>query len=236
MLLCSAAFADEALLKPLAVPAAPATSATPPDTWHITGLPRQTKPFTRFALVDVDGKPALRVEAESSYGNLVHPVANAAPALKLSWSWRVDQLIDAADLHTRDGDDTAIKVCVFFDEPLERVPFVERQILRAARSNAVEPIPAATVCYVWDAHMPAGSKIDSAFTHRLRYKILQSGPAHLREWVKERRDVAADFTELFGTESAEVPPVIGIAIGADADNTKSRSLAYVSELVLAPSP
>ena len=49
-----------------------------------------------------------------------------------------------------------------------------------------------------------------------------------------RRDVGADFTRLFGAESPTVPPIIGVAVGADADNTKSHSIAYVSNLVLTP--
>jgi len=31
-----------------------------------------------------------------------------------------------------------------------------------------------------------------------------------------------------------VPPIIGIAIGADADNTHSRSVGYVANIVLEP--
>ena len=44
----------------------------------------------------------------------------------------------------------------------------------------------------------------------------------------------ADFTKLFGAESAKVPPIMGIALGADADNTKSRSVSYVSNVTLEP--
>lgn len=227
---CTAATAADApLLKPFA--AAPGEPAAP---WHVVGLPNQTKPFTRFAVVEVDGKTALKVEAESSYGNLVHPLNLPAAHQHLSWRWRVDMPLESADLTTKSGDDTALKVCVSFDLPLEKVPFVERTLLRAARLNSTEPIPAATVCYVWDAHLPQGRDIDSAFTHRLRYKILESGSAKLKQWTNEKRDVAADFLELFGNESQEVPPIVAVLVGADADNTHGHSLGHVGELVLEP--
>ena len=50
----------------------------------------------------------------------------------------------------------------------------------------------------------------------------------------EKRNLAADFIELFGDESQEVPLVTGVAVGADADNTHSHSLAHVADLVLEP--
>ena len=95
-------------------------------------------------------------------------------------------------------------------------------------------MPSATVCYVWDVHLPIGTALDNAFTRRIRYKVLQSGTAHLHKWMSERRNIAADFTELFGAESSEVPPVIGVLVGADSDNTHSHSLAHVADVVIEP--
>ena len=37
---------------------------------------------------------------------------------------------------------------------------------------------------------------------------------------------------LFHSESHQVPPVSAIAVGADADNTAGRSLAYVGDIQL----
>ena len=198
------------VLQPLSV-----AGETPPAPWHVVGLPSQKKPFTRFALADIDGKRALRVEAVESYGNLVHPLPPETTAHKLSWRWRVDQLNTAVDLRRR-----------------EKVPFVDRQLLRAARSGSVEPIPGANVCYVWDANLPVGTRLDSAFTRRVRYVVLRSGTGAAPEWAREQRDVAADFKALFGGESAEVPPLIGIAIGADSDNTKAKSVGHVADIEL----
>ena len=40
---------------------------------------------TRFSVVDIDGKRAVRIEADESYGNLVHAVKSTAPPAHLAW-------------------------------------------------------------------------------------------------------------------------------------------------------
>ena len=225
--LCLDAFAAQPSLAPIA-----GTDATPPAPWHVVGLPQQTKPFTHFSVVDVDGRRGVKIEAEKSYGNLVHPLTLPNASLHLSWRWRLEVPLLSSNLREKGGDDTAVKVCVFFDEPLEQISFAERQLLRVARGRASEPVPAATVCYVWDTTLAPGTVLDNAFTRRVRYLVLESGSAKRNQWVAERRDVDADFKRLFGAESPAVPPVIGIAVGADADNTASRSVAYVADVAL----
>jgi DUF3047 family protein len=213
-----------------------AAGSPPPAPWKVVGLPDQnpqTKPFTRFSVVDVDGQRAFKIEADQSYGNLVYSLKASAGA-HLAWKWRVEQPLTTANLREKSGDDTEIKVCAFFDEPIEKASFAERQILRYARGRTTDPVPVATICYVWDSKLAQGTTLDSAFTRRLRYMILESGTGRLNQWVAERRDLGADFLKLFGDEMDTVPAITGIAVGADADNTKSRSISYVSELVLEP--
>jgi hypothetical protein len=211
-----------------------APGAAPPAPWKVSGLPQQTKPFTRFSVVDVDGKRAVKIEADLSYGNLVHPVKDVAAPAHLSWQWRIEKPLEAADLREKRGDDTAVKVCVFFDMPMDNVPFTERQLLRVARGKTSDLVPTATVCYVWDAKLAAGTTLDNAYTRRMRYMVLESGSDRLNKWVAERRDVGADFLKLFSDEIRTVPPILGVAIGADSDNTQSKSIAYVSGITLEP--
>jgi len=139
-----------------------------------------------------------------------------------------------SDLRSRSGDDTAIKVCVFFDMPIDNMSFTDRQLLRLARSKTTDFQPTATVCYVWDTQLPIGTTLDNAFTRRVRYMVLQSGKDRLDRWIGEKRDIAADFVKLFGDESKTVPPVLGVSVGADSDNTKGHVVSYVSGLVLEP--
>lgn len=207
---------------------------TPSAPWQVVGLPQQKKQLTQFSLVEVDGRRALRVEANNAYGNLVQTLNSAMVPQTLSWLWRVEIFNTAADLRHKQTDDTTLKVCVFFDLPLRQVPFFERQILRVARARSPVPLPAATVCYVLDPMLPAGTTLENAYTSRVRYVVLANGDALKARWRTEQRNVAQDFLNLFGDESQQLPPVIGVGIGADSDNTHARSVGYVADLVLAP--
>ena len=202
--------------------------------WRTAGLPDQTLPRTVFSSVSLDGHSVLRVEALASYGNLAHevPPASSAATLWLSWRWRVDQFVAGSDLRHKSTDDNAVKVCAMFDLALARLPFAERWRLRVARSRSAEPLPAATVCYVWDRLLPAFTALPNAYTRRMRYMVLQGPPLELSQWRSERRDLTADFLRLFGDEATEIPPLVSILVGADADNTRGHGLAYVADLVL----
>lgn len=204
----------------------------PPAPWHSVGLPQQSKPFTRFSVVTLDAQRALRIEAQASYGNLVHSLADDPQTHSLSWRWRLDEPNLASDLRRKTGDDSPVKVCALFDLPTSAVPFVERQLLRLARTRSSEPLPAASVCYVWDSRLAAGTVQDNAFSRRIRFIVLRGPDAPLRTWVSEQRDVWADFKRLFGDEAENPPPLVGVAVGGDADNTQGRSVAHISAITL----
>jgi Protein of unknown function (DUF3047) len=195
-------------------------------------LPGQTLPATRFLRMPLDGQLVLRVQAAASYGNLVHALQDV-PAGRLSWRWRVDQALAAANLRSRRGDDAALKVCALFDMPRSAVPFLERQLLRLAEHRTGQRLPSATVCYVWDPSWPAGTVVPNAYTRRVRTITLGTA---LRSWQTVQRDLAADFIQAFGDETSSVPPLLAIAVGADADNTGGESLGYIADLALSPGP
>ena len=224
-MLATPALAAGSLLAPLGGPA-----------WADASLPSQTLPRTRFEPITVDGLPGWRIVAEGSYGNLAHPVqGDAAQARRLTWRWRLDAPVPGADLATKPTDDAAIKVCVLFDMPDERVPFFERQLLRLARNASKQALPAATLCYVWAPLVTQGTVLPNAYSRRLRWKVLRgaasaSGPS----WQIETRDLRADFLEAFGDESAGVPPIAAVLVGADADNTGGRGEARIVGLELRP--
>ncbi len=226
----------------LALVARPAAVAGPllaplgeAPAWVAAPLPAQKLPPTRFEITEVDGRSTLRVTADGSYGNLVHQVpAAAAAARMLRWRWRLEEAIAGADLKTRAGDDAAVKVCALFDLPDERIPFVERQLMRVARLASGQRLPGATLCYVWAPLVAAGQVLPNAHTRRMRWIVLQGQGAPLGQWREERRDLRADFLRAFGDEATEPPPLLAVLVGADADNTAGRGRAVLQALELEP--
>lgn len=213
--------------------AAPGSTQLAPS-WHFEGFPDSyAKPETRFDIALDHGEPVLRVTTDDSYGTLAQNWQGPAPAA-LQWHWRLDRPLAQTDIATRSGDDSALKVCVMFDEPLAQIPLLDRTALRIARATFGRPLPAATLCYLWDSRYPAGSTGHNAFTSRMRYIVLRGPQAPLGRWLDEQRNVADDFQKLFGDESPRTPRVIAVAVGADSDNTHGASVGWIAALRWAP--
>ena len=117
--------------------------------------------------------------------------------------------------------------------------------MRIARSASGEALPAATLCYVWDAQLPTGTLLPNPYTGRVRFIVLNSGDSPLGTWVVHERPLAADFLRAFKSDlgslaastspdAARVPPLVAIVVGADSDNTGGASLGYVGDMVLRP--
>ncbi len=221
---------------PLA-PFSAAKGAQAPEPWRFTSLPNKTP--TRFEVVQQDGHRVLRVEADGSYGNLVHATQVPLSAgTTLAWRWRVDEFVQDADLRTRSGDDGAAKLCVFFDFPTDRLSLGERTRLALVRRTTGEEVPSETLCYVWDKKEPKGTELVNAFTKRMRMIVLESGPASAAgTWLAERRNLLADYKRAFGDEAGDtMPDVVAVAISADSDNTHGHGLAYFSDIDLRGMP
>ena len=111
------------------------------------------------------------------------------------------------------------------------LPASERAKIALARSVAGDVVPAAALCYVWDGTLPAGTTLWNAYTDRVRMIVVESGAARRGEWVNEERDVAADFRAAFGEEP---PPISGVAIAADTDQTGETVRAWFGDIRFAP--
>jgi hypothetical protein len=177
----------------------------------------------------------VKIEADVSYGNIVHPLKEYAAPAQLSWQWRIEKPLEDADLREarrRRHGGQGLRLRSTCRSTTCRSPTASCCASPAARrASRCRP---ATVCYVWDPKLPAGTTLDNAFTRRMRYIVLEVGNDRLDKWVAKSATSAPISCKLFRDESTTVPPIVGIAVGADSDNTKSHSVAYVSGIALEP--
>jgi hypothetical protein len=92
-----------------------------------------------------------------------------------------------------------------------------------------EPLPYATLMYVWCNDCPAESVIVNPRTDRIRKLAVESGAGRVGQWLRYRRDIRADFEKAFGE-----PPgaLLGLAIMTDTDNTRSSTRAWYGPIRL----
>ncbi len=202
---------------------------TLPPQFRVVTVPKIAS--NQFSLVIDEGKTVLRVDSAGSAGSIGLPlttVTGAASAL-LEWRWKINRVLDKANMAAKANDDFAARVYVFFDVPMESLSFLDRTKLRLARMVAGPDVPTAAICYVWDNTYPAGHTQWSPYTNRVRMIVLQSGAANVDKWMTESRDVVADFRAAFDFDA---PAVTGVAVGNDTDNTNERVSTWYGDVTL----
>lgn len=187
-----------------------------PGAWTVKRLPNVAR-TTRFSLVSDGDTTVLGADSENAAASVTHALqVDLERTPLLSWRWKVSRSLDKADLHTQAGDDYAGRVYVLFDDDVDNLTIGARLKVAIARALYGDDVPATAICYVWGNRYPVGTTAWNAYTDRLRMVMVESGPARAGDWVTETRDVAADFRAAFGRSA---PPVTGIALAADTDNT-----------------
>lgn len=203
-----------------------------PVAWRLARLPL-VKP-TEFKVATIAGVTGVRMDAQNAGAALYRAVqVDPASTPVLRWRWRVDRVVEDADIRRKQGDDLPARLYVMFDYPLDRLPLIERSKIHLARSVAGELVPAAALCYVWDANLLEGTTLWSPYSRRVRVIVVEGGRRQVGRWIDEERDVAADFRAAFG----ENPPAItGIAIGADTDQTGGSARGWFTDISFRPNP
>jgi len=202
-----------------------------PAPWRLTLLPGVKRP-TRYSLVRDEGTMGLRADAEASMASVVHPLHLDASRLPLvSWRWKASNTLRKADINTRAGDDYAARVYVLFDYDTARLPLLKRMKLALARKRYGADMPAAALCYVWDAKAAVGTSTWSAYTDRVRMVVVESGATNLGRWREVERNVQADFRAAFGEEP---PAISGVAVVTDTDNTGESASTLFGDIRFRP--
>lgn len=188
------------------------------------------KRYAAFESVEVAGRPALRVRANSSVSILRQRFEPSLTAVgHLTFSWRIDGLPQDADLSVSGKTDSPVRVMLAFDGDRTRLTSRNHRLSEMSRLLTGEDLPYASLVYVWGVKEAPGTVVVNPRTDRIRKLVLDSGITHVGQWRDHVRDVRADFRLAFGEEPG---PLRMVAVMSDTDNTASKLSAWYGALAL----
>jgi hypothetical protein len=132
----------------------------------------------------------------------------------LSWRWKVSKLPKGGDIRKRETDDQAGQIYVLFP----KVPAIFNTL---------------AVGYIFDSQAPVGLYGTSTAYNRMRYVLLESGPAKLDQWISETRNVYEDYKRLF---HGEPPTVGGVLLYINSQHTKSSAECSYADIFFSSHP
>ncbi|PHM21861.1 MAG: hypothetical protein CK604_04670 [Curvibacter sp. PD_MW3] len=218
------------LLTACSIPVSPNASVVPDASPTISGFeqwlhwPLPGKQATDYVPGQMEGREVVAVRADASASMLRQRVRIEPQDLgTLHFSWKVPALIAQADLAQRDAADSPVRIVLAFEGDRARWSFKDSMLSELAHALTGEPMPYATLMYVWCNTRTPGSVIVNPRTDRIRKLVVESGRGNLNQWLDYERDIRADFTRVFGE-----PPgaLVGIAIMTDSDNTRTMTRAW----------
>lgn len=181
--------------------------------------------------LDVDqGKTVLRAEANSSASGLAVPLQpKDVDDLQISWSWKALGEIATANNTSATADDAPLRLMLAFDGDKSKLSLKEQMASEMASLISGQPIPYATLMYIWSAKSNLGSIITNAHTSRVRMLVVDSREAPVGMWRFHSRNIAEDFQKVFGENPG---PLIGVGVLTDTDNTKTVVDAIYGDIEL----
>ena len=175
---------------------------------------------------------AVSERAASGMKQLLDVDPSARPIV--AWQWRVIDLIAEADNTARHGDDSPVRLLLFFDGDHSTLPAREQMLMETARMLTGQPVPFATLMYVWENTQPVGTVIPHPALGQLKMVVAGSGrDPRLGQWKAFERNYVEDYRNAFGKPPGKL---VGIGILTDSDNTASRTEAFYGDVELKPAP
>lgn len=192
------------------------------STWQHFTFPGKTP--TNYKIAHEDGRDAIWASSQSTSSAIRSDINIDAKQIgKLKFSWKVPAHLLDADVTVPELDDSPVRVFLTFEG--DRSKFSAKNALVSEMANLLlgEPLPYATLVYLWSKQQPLGSVILGQRTDRVRNIVIETGSVNLNKWMDYERDIGTDFETAFGEKPGKL---LRIALMTDSDNTKSQTTAW----------
>ena len=203
------------------------------DGWEPLEFPK-IETHTRYELVTEDGQQVVRASTDGGASGLIARVRiEPSESLVLRWRWKVSNVFEAGNAREKSGDDYPARIYVAFEFQPEQAGFFERAKRKTVEVLFGESLPGNALNYIWANTLPEGETVPNPYTEKTMMIAVNSGTDRLGEWVTVERDIMADYRAAFGEAP---PPVVGIAIMSDSDNTGEAATAWYGDIRIGPAP
>ena len=184
--------------------------------------------FTEKELTELEVRKVRGAENKSEYtvgsnenGNFLRAIAdNAASGLGkeikidlnktpfINITWKIEKDLKGIKENTKKGHDYAARVF-------------------AIKKTGATPLSNRAINYVFSSNSEVGDNRPSPYTKKSIDNVLASTKKNLNEWVTVKANVKEDFKRFHDLDVNELD---GLAIMADTDNSKMRSIAYFQNI------
>lgn len=182
---------------------------------------------TQYRLVRADSTVVMQATSDGGASGLVtRQRINPMDYPVVEWRWKVNRVLDQGDATKRSGDDYPARLYITFD--YDGLGLGGRLRLQALKLLGYDDIPTRALNYIWASTVERGRILPNPYTDWVMMVPVQSGSARVGQWVRERRNIVADYRAAFGEDP---PPINGVAIMTDTDNTGESATAYYGDIV-----
>ncbi|MBS8239960.1 DUF3047 domain-containing protein [Marinobacter lipolyticus] len=227
-----------ALILLASIPAWAETTITPfsrmaslDDGWEPLEFPNIDR-HTRYRLVEEDGVQVVEATTDNSASGLIARLeVNPGESLILTWRWKVSNTFAKGDARKKSGDDYPARIYVAFEFEADKASWFERAKRKTVETVFGEELPGNAINYIWANRLAEGEIIANPYAEETMMIAVTSGEAQAGQWVTVERDIVADYRAAFGEDP---PPLRGVAIMSDSDNTGESATAWYGDLTLTP--
>ena len=170
---------------------------------------RGAKNLTEYNILNEEGANILRAEVEnggSGLGKEAPIDLNQTPFLNITW--KVEKGLPGIDEKSKKGHDFAARFFV-------------------VKKTGMTPLSNKAINYVFSSNLSIGENWPSPYTKSSIDYVLSSTKNSLNEWVTVKTNVKEDYKKL---HNLDVDILDGVAIMADTDQSKKRSISYFQSI------
>ncbi|WP_440927297.1 DUF3047 domain-containing protein [Candidatus Pelagibacter sp.] len=149
---------------------------------------------------------AVADNAASGLGKEIKIDLNKTPFINITW--KIEKNLHGIKENTKKGHDYAARVF-------------------AIKKTGATPLSNRAINYVFSSNSEVGENRPSPYTKKSIDNVLATTKDNLNEWVTVKANVKEDFKKFHDLDVNELD---GLAIMADTDNSKMKSIAYFQNI------